>query len=418
MKSRMWHSVSVAFLLAFGPLSVSSCSSSQQQATDESLESEEGSQEAGNQEAGNENAEASEQGADGNITNGGEEGGEGNAAAEGEEGADAAAEGGDAAAAEGEASEEVVSEEQLVNDEGVTQAEQQGDLQEIIEEMNQGEGNAAAAAEGGDAAAPTESVMAENNASDTSEPVGAAVADAAAAPGVENIASAPAADAAVPAPAAHEAVPAAMAPAPEAHAATPGAGAVGLPEMGSKMSYIVQKGDTLAKIATKIYGDASKWQEMASFTGLANPKLIYPGDVIYYQLTESSQAFAQTYESLPRAEVQVQQGDTLSTIAARVLGSSESWKLIWRQNDNISDPDKLTAGTTIFYIEPSALGAAIANMTEKFAEAKATVVRVVVENFANSHSTQTHNNNFDADLNIEADIFGNTVDAAYVSQAI
>ena len=73
--------------------------------------------------------------------------------------------------------------------------------------------------------------------------------------------------------------------------------APGLPELGSKMSYIVQKGDSLVKIATRIYGNPTKWTEIANFTGLANPKLIYPGDVVYYQLTDQTLAFASAYES-------------------------------------------------------------------------------------------------------------------------
>ncbi len=142
--------------------------------------------------------------------------------------------------------------------------------------------------------------------------------------------------------------------------ATAGASAApGLPELGSKMSYIVQKGDTLAKIATKIYGDPGRWTEIANFTGLANPRLIYPGDVVYYQLTEQSMAFAAAYESVTRAEVQIMEGDTLATIASRVYGSSANWKLIWRQNDNIANPDRLVAGTTLYYIEPGMLTSAV-----------------------------------------------------------
>ena len=70
------------------------------------------------------------------------------------------------------------------------------------------------------------------------------------------------------------------------------AAAPGLPELGSKMSYIVQSGDTLANIAEKIYGDREKWREIAEFTGMANPNRIYPGDVIYYQLTDQTMAFS------------------------------------------------------------------------------------------------------------------------------
>jgi nucleoid-associated protein YgaU len=135
--------------------------------------------------------------------------------------------------------------------------------------------------------------------------------------------------------------------------------APGLPELGSKMSYIVQPGDTLVAIAQKIYGDGNQWTEIANFTGLANPRLIYPGDVVYYQLTQQTQGFASAYEAAPRSEIQVQSGDTLSTIAGRVLGDPSLWKMIWRQNDNIDNPDLLTAGTTIFYVDQGVIGSAV-----------------------------------------------------------
>ena len=129
----------------------------------------------------------------------------------------------------------------------------------------------------------------------------------------------------------------------------------GLPEIGSKMHYVVQKGDTLASIAEKVYGDSSKWSEIASFTGLSNPRMIYPGDVVYYQLTEKSQGFAAAYQGMQRSEVVVQEGETLSTIARRVLGSSSAWKMIWRENDNIDNPDRLVAGTKLYYVNPNSV---------------------------------------------------------------
>jgi hypothetical protein len=168
--------------------------------------------------------------------------------------------------------------------------------------------------------------------------------------------------------------------APEAAPAAPAApagGAVsgtpvgpGLPELGSKMSYIVQKGDTLGKIAARIYGDSNKWTEIANFTGLANPRLIYPGDVVYYQLTEQSMQFASTYESVKRSEVQIQQGDTLATIAGRVFGNSSLWKLIWRHNDMIDNPDRLTAGTTLYYVDPASMASTDSKTEQKFVKGK------------------------------------------------
>lgn len=165
--------------------------------------------------------------------------------------------------------------------------------------------------------------------------------------------------------------------------------APGLPELGSKMSYIVQRGDTLAKIATRIYGDPNRWTELANFTGLANPRLIYPGDVVYYQLTEQSMAFAAAYESVTRSEVQVREGDTLSTIAGRVLGNSANWKLIWRQNDNIDNPDRLTAGTTIYYIEPMMLASAIESFKDHYAKTQSSGEVVAKNDMQETKSTKS-----------------------------
>lgn len=124
----------------------------------------------------------------------------------------------------------------------------------------------------------------------------------------------------------------------------------GLPELGSKMNYVVQRGETLAVIAQNIYGDVSKWREIAELTGMENPNLIYPGDVVYYQLSDASMAFASAYENLPREEVSVQSGDSLATIAKNIYGDSAQWKAIWRQNDQINNPDQLEVGQVIYFV--------------------------------------------------------------------
>ncbi|MDB2447004.1 LysM peptidoglycan-binding domain-containing protein [bacterium] len=124
----------------------------------------------------------------------------------------------------------------------------------------------------------------------------------------------------------------------------------GLPETGSKMSYIVQRGETLSMIAENIYGDRAMWQEMSTLTGMENPNRIYPGDVVYYQLTDATMGFATAYENVPRGEVNVQSGDTLASIARNIYGDESQWKSVWRQNDQIDNPDQLEVGQTIFYV--------------------------------------------------------------------
>jgi nucleoid-associated protein YgaU len=142
----------------------------------------------------------------------------------------------------------------------------------------------------------------------------------------------------------------------------------GLPEIGSKMAYIVQSGDTLGKIAAKVYGNSNRWKEMASLSGIDNPSRIYPGDVVYYTLEETSVPFATAYETVQRSEETVKPGDTLATIAQRVYGSSKSWKAIWRQNDNINNPDIVTPGSTVYYISSGALSAAVGKIKIELAK--------------------------------------------------
>lgn len=50
------------------------------------------------------------------------------------------------------------------------------------------------------------------------------------------------------------------------------------PQKGS--SYVVQRGDTLSAIAKRVYGDASLYGKLAAANGIANPHLIYPGQVL------------------------------------------------------------------------------------------------------------------------------------------
>ena len=135
----------------------------------------------------------------------------------------------------------------------------------------------------------------------------------------------------------------------------------GIPEFGSKMPYEVQKGETLAKIASKI---GTSWREIAELSSLSNPNYIYPGQIIYYQLSQNTQAFAQQYEGIQRNEVTVSPGDTLASLAARIFGKESSWRTLWRFNDNIPNPDKITPGMTLVYPNPAAFAAL--NLTSTF----------------------------------------------------
>jgi len=288
------------------------CSSQQQQASDEVAAEGQGGQEEGGQQS--ETAAAQSQGGEN---------------AEGEE-ASAQAAPNNAAPAEGESSEggeNVVSNDAAVPAEEGVDAEAQalsGEINASAEsqasaELPAAEGEAATADAGGEIAAPAEGEAAE----------GAETA-------VASAEGTPAAPAEVAAP--------------------------GLPQMNSKLAYVVEAGDTLGKIATKIYGDQKRWRDIANLSNMSNPNHIYPGDVVYYTLEESSRNFASAYESIKRAKEIVREGDTLAAISMRVYGTSKAWRHIWRQNDNIDNPDELTAGMSVYYVEKGAFSVALSKV--------------------------------------------------------
>ncbi|MDD9950538.1 MAG: LysM peptidoglycan-binding domain-containing protein [Zetaproteobacteria bacterium] len=137
------------------------------------------------------------------------------------------------------------------------------------------------------------------------------------------------------------------------HAALPAR--EGLPELGSKLVYVVVSGDTLGRISRKIYGSSGMWQKLADLSGIQNPNLIFPGDLVYYQLTEASLAFAAEYEGLAKTEVAVTEPTSLQNIAVQVYGSRSNWKHIWRQNGHINSPHQLKKGTVVTVVTAQAL---------------------------------------------------------------
>ncbi len=290
------HLVVTAFAAA-SMLPFAGCSSQQQQVTDEvAAEGQEGVDEEG----GDETVATQEGGGD--ETAGTQEGSGNETAAVGQ-------------GVENPAAESQMGSENLAgNPSGMTDPAANGDLKNIISEMNGSQGAQAANS------APSEGVIAE---------------------------------ATPPDPSALKPEEAVAMPEPVASSTTTVTSPVvgSLPEMGSKMAYVVESGDTLAKIAVKIYGDQKRWRDIAGLSGIDNPNHIYPGDLVYYTLDEQSQNFAQNQDNLKRGHETVRSGDTLASISKRVYGTSKLWKHIWRQNDHIDNPDKLIVGMSVFYVE-------------------------------------------------------------------
>lgn len=120
------------------------------------------------------------------------------------------------------------------------------------------------------------------------------------------------------------------------------------------MYYYVQSGDNLSKIAKRIYGTNSAWKKLAAMNNLKDPNHIFAGDFIHYELEQSSKAFTDAYENAPKAKVIVKKGDTLSSVAKAVFGKVSDWRVLWKENPQIKNPDKLKVGQVV-YFRPKAL---------------------------------------------------------------
>lgn len=120
------------------------------------------------------------------------------------------------------------------------------------------------------------------------------------------------------------------------------------------MYYYVQSGDNLSKIAKRIYGTTSAWKKLAEMNNLKDPNHIYAGDFIHYELDQPAKAFADAYENAPRAKIIVKKGDTLGDVSRAVFGKVSEWRVLWKENPQIKNPDKLIVGQELFF-RPKAL---------------------------------------------------------------
>jgi nucleoid-associated protein YgaU len=118
---------------------------------------------------------------------------------------------------------------------------------------------------------------------------------------------------------------------------------------GSEKTYQVQKNETLMMIAFKLYGDYSKWKELANQNSdvLKGSTTVRAGTSLKYMAP--AQEFVWNPEGLPYL---IRTGDTLGTISTSVYQTSKKWKTIWNNNKPlIRDPNKIFAGFTLYYLE-------------------------------------------------------------------
>lgn len=113
--------------------------------------------------------------------------------------------------------------------------------------------------------------------------------------------------------------------------------------------YTVQKNETLMMVAFKLYGDYSRWREIADRNqgALNGSTMLKEGMQLSY--LSPPEKFEWNPEGLPYL---IKTGDTLSGISREVYANANKWRYIWDNNRPlIKDPNKIYAGFTLYYLE-------------------------------------------------------------------
>ena len=114
---------------------------------------------------------------------------------------------------------------------------------------------------------------------------------------------------------------------------------------GQPLTYVVKKGDTLSSIAREHYGDISKRKLIQKVNNLADPDRIVPGQKLILPAVEKAPAV----EPPEGRTYTVKKGDTLWSIAERLLGDGKQWRRIQKANEGIISRDgtNLREGMTL-----------------------------------------------------------------------
>jgi len=112
----------------------------------------------------------------------------------------------------------------------------------------------------------------------------------------------------------------------------------------NEKTVLVEKNDSLWKIALREYGDGDKWTEIAKENNIKNPSLIFEGQKLNLPVLETS-VDGKGEIVAEKSEYKVLSGDSLWKIALKYYGDGYQWTKIWQDNrDKLYSPDKLEIG--------------------------------------------------------------------------
>lgn len=116
--------------------------------------------------------------------------------------------------------------------------------------------------------------------------------------------------------------------------------------------YVVEKGDSLWKIAEKKYNDGYTWTKIAKENNLKNASIVYVGQKLKMPVVEVKTTIAAaTNNSVNKIEVgeyKVVKNDNLWKIAVRAYGDGYKWTNIYQENKaKLNSPGLLEIGMVL-----------------------------------------------------------------------
>ena len=114
------------------------------------------------------------------------------------------------------------------------------------------------------------------------------------------------------------------------------------------VTYVIGAGDTLGDIAREHYGTSSRWKDIAAANPGLDPNRLAIGTEIVIPSGAAPAAPAVPAATAHPRTYEVQAGDTLGEIAARVLGSARLADRLFEANrDVLASPDQLRVGQVL-----------------------------------------------------------------------
>lgn len=114
--------------------------------------------------------------------------------------------------------------------------------------------------------------------------------------------------------------------------------------------YVVTSGDSLSRIAKRVYGKLADWKKIAAQNPqITDPNKIFPGmELTIHVAAGQSTEFGDAYQNVKassKMSITVSSGDTLSKLSVKYLKHGANWKVLWLQNrSTVKNPDLIYKG--------------------------------------------------------------------------